>query len=77
MLGISGVDCNITPIDFAAMARSVGALGVRVEHEVQLMAALHTAMQSSGPAVLDVVIDASEMAPIARRIQNLTWHDKK
>ncbi len=77
MSGISGVDCNITPIDFAAMARSVGALGVRVEHEVQLMAALHTVMQSSGPAVLDVVIDASEMAPIARRIQSLTWHDKK
>jgi acetolactate synthase-1/2/3 large subunit len=75
MLNLTGVDANTAPIHFANLARSMGALGLRVDNEHQLNAALSTALVNPGPTVLDVSIDADEMAPISRRIQSLTWNE--
>jgi acetolactate synthase I/II/III large subunit len=43
--------------DLAAMARAVGAQGIRVHRRADLRAAVKTALAASGPCVLDVAID--------------------
>ena len=63
VLGMSGADALIPEVDFAAMARSMGADGVRVQHESELDAALVLAMRAEGPFVVDVLIDPERMAP--------------
>jgi len=52
-----------TPIDVAAMARSLGAKGVRIESPLELRRALEEALGESGPTVIDAVIDGDEVAP--------------
>lgn len=49
--------------DYAAMARSMGALGLRVESPGDLGSALSTALDSGRPAVLDVIVDAEVKPP--------------
>jgi acetolactate synthase-1/2/3 large subunit len=58
--------------DFVALARAVGADGVRVETEVELDAALRRAIAAPGPFVVDVRTDPSETAPFGMRNQNLS-----
>ena len=57
--------------DFAAIARAVGADGIRVDREAELDAALQTALEAPGPFVVDVVIDPDEQAPVGKRNQSL------
>jgi acetolactate synthase-1/2/3 large subunit len=49
--------------DFAAMARAMGAEGVRIEKPDQLGAAIKDALKSGRPTVIDVIVDASIAAP--------------
>jgi len=59
-------------IDSAALARSVGAEGVRAESPAELRAALQKALASDGPTVIDAVIDPHELAPtLVRRAETL------
>jgi acetolactate synthase I/II/III large subunit len=51
-------------VDFAALARVLGAHGERVEDPAQLLAALKRALASGQPAVVDVVIDKNFHAPV-------------
>jgi pyruvate dehydrogenase (quinone) len=46
--------------DFAALARSIGLYGVRVEHPEELDKALFGAFNHDGPAVVDVLTDRQE-----------------
>ncbi|WP_424211196.1 pyruvate dehydrogenase [Streptomyces sp. BI20] len=48
--------------DFAAMARAVGAYGVRVEKPKQLSGALKDAFRHPGPALVDVVTDPDALS---------------
>jgi acetolactate synthase-1/2/3 large subunit len=57
--------------DFVAIARAMGADGVRVHRERDLEAALRAGLASRGPFVIDVIIDPSEAAPTTRRNQSL------
>ena len=57
-----GVDYN--DVDFAALARVLGAFGERVEEPAALPAALQRALASGRPAVVDVVIDKDFLAPV-------------
>jgi acetolactate synthase-1/2/3 large subunit len=57
--------------DFVAIARAMGADGVRVDRECDVEAALRAALASPGPFVVDVIIDPSEPAPSSRRNQSL------
>jgi acetolactate synthase-1/2/3 large subunit len=50
--------------DFALLARSYGAQGIRVESPRDLGDALETALESGRPTVVDVVMDR-EQAPVA------------
>ncbi|MEM9553943.1 MAG: thiamine pyrophosphate-dependent enzyme [Acidobacteriota bacterium] len=70
-LGLSGDEIDIPRVDFAALARSVGAQGQRVTCEDELDAALDAAMAADGPVVLDVQIDASEPSPLLQRFESL------
>jgi acetolactate synthase-1/2/3 large subunit len=57
--------------DFVAIARAMGADGVRVEREGDIAMALELARASAGPFVVDVVIDREELAPAGNRNQSL------
>lgn len=59
------VDYN--DVDFAALARTLGAFGERVVHPGDLEPALHRALDSGLPAVVDVVIDQRTLAPVVFR----------
>ena len=65
-LGLSA-DAGIPQVDFAAFARAQGAGAIRVDHEVQLDAALAEAMAADGPFVIDVRIDPRCKAPASLR----------
>ncbi|MGK7925455.1 MAG: thiamine pyrophosphate-dependent enzyme [Spirulina sp.] len=76
MLGHQHVNARIPETDFAAIARGMGAEGVRVECESEIFWLLERAMRSPRPIVVDVRIDASYKAPIGSRIQSLKSQEK-
>jgi thiamine pyrophosphate-dependent acetolactate synthase large subunit-like protein len=51
-------------VDFAALARVLGAHGERVEDPAQVLPALKRALASGQPAVVDVAIDKNFHAPV-------------
>jgi len=59
------------PLDVAAMAEAMGALGFRVERPGELARTLREALASGRPAVIDARIDPEEMPPLALRIETL------
>ena len=69
-LGLSA-DARIPEVDFAMLARALGAEGLRVEREADLVPALERAMAASGPFVLDVRIDPTRRAPSQGRNRGL------
>jgi len=71
MLGFKGMDAKIPQANFVKIAYGMGASGIRVEKESDIQAALEKAMVSTGPFVVDVVIDPSRLAPIGGRIESL------
>jgi acetolactate synthase-1/2/3 large subunit len=71
-LGWSPFAVDIPRVDFVALARAVGADGVRVEREHDLDAALETALQADQPFVVDVITDPAETAPTGARNQSLS-----
>jgi acetolactate synthase-1/2/3 large subunit len=52
-------------VDFARLANDIGALGIRVEKPADFAPALHNALQSGRPALIDVVTDIEAIAPTA------------
>jgi pyruvate dehydrogenase (quinone) len=60
--GMSPFGCNLKNPDFAALARSVGLFGVRVEDPAELRPALEQALAYPGPALVDVVTDPNVLA---------------
>lgn len=82
-LGYVPEGTEIPRVDFVAIARAVGADGVRVASEQELDAALQQAMAASGPFVVDVLIDPGESPPVASRNDRLreqgadsTWQEE-
>ncbi|MDQ0390872.1 ubiquinone-dependent pyruvate dehydrogenase [Labrys monachus] len=53
---------SLTNPDFAAMARAVGIHAIRVEDPAELDAAIRDVLAHDGPALLDVVTNAQELA---------------
>ena len=52
-------------VSFAALAETMGALGLRVENPADIPGALETAFASGRPTVIDVVSDIEAQAPLA------------
>jgi acetolactate synthase-1/2/3 large subunit len=57
--------------DFAAIARAMGAGGVRVECESDVAAALRLGLVAEVPFVIDVLVDPTEIAPSGQRNASL------
>lgn len=55
--------CDYTNVDYAAVARAFGCVGIRVTHPSQIRPALEEAFASGRPALIDVVIDAEVIPP--------------
>lgn len=71
MLGWQPFGTALERVDFVALARSLGAAGEAVGNELALDAALGRALAAEGPYVIDVAIDAREVAPSGRRHKTL------
>ena len=52
-----------TSVDFARVATDIGALGIRVERPGDFSKALHEALKSKRPAIIDVITDIEAIAP--------------
>ena len=72
MLRLNALPTALPRVDFAGMARAMGATGMRVEHESDLDEALRIAMATPGPCVVDVCISTEEVAPFGSRIAVLS-----
>ncbi|MBD2414629.1 acetolactate synthase [Nostoc calcicola FACHB-389] len=70
-LGFNDVDATIPQADFVKIAQGMGSDGIRVQSEYEIQAALEKAMAATGPFVVDVVIDPTEIAPTQSRNQSL------
>jgi acetolactate synthase-1/2/3 large subunit len=51
-------------VDLASVAQSMGATGIRVTRPAELEKALSVALETDGPAVIDVVTDIDALAPL-------------
>jgi thiamine pyrophosphate-dependent acetolactate synthase large subunit-like protein len=60
-----GVDYN--DVDFAALARVLGAFGERVTEPSVVLPAIKRALDSGLPAVVDVLIDQNTLAPVVHK----------
>ncbi len=52
---------KISSPDFVKLAQSYGALGIRVEHEDEIVPALKEALSYNGPVVIDFICESFEM----------------
>ena len=64
-------DARMPEVDFAMLAKALGAAGEIVASELELDAALETAITAKGPFVLDVRIDPASLAPSMARNRGL------
>lgn len=72
-LGMEPVETQLPRTDFAELARCQGAVGLRVDNERELAAAIAEALVTPGPVVIDVRLDPAVPSPIlALRIKSLT-----
>ncbi len=69
--GLDPVETDIPRTDFVAIARGMGADGVRVENEAELEVAIAMALEADGPFLIDVGIDATEPSPFLERVRLL------
>jgi thiamine pyrophosphate-dependent acetolactate synthase large subunit-like protein len=70
VLGLEA-DARIPEVDFAMLAKAMGAAGEIVESEFDLDRALKTALLAKGPYVLDIRIDPTCPAPSRARNRGL------
>jgi acetolactate synthase-1/2/3 large subunit len=55
---------DFTDIDYAAVARNLGAEGRRVTDPAKLIPTMHEALESGEPWLIDAVVDKEAMAPV-------------
>jgi acetolactate synthase I/II/III large subunit len=56
---------TFSKVNFAAIAESMGAMGIRVEKPGELDAAMAKALEAKRPVIIDVVTDIDALAPVA------------
>jgi sulfoacetaldehyde acetyltransferase len=61
------VGADIQNPDFAEVARSMGAVGIRVEKPEELGAVIEEAIKSNKPTVIDIQVDGTQLAPPFRK----------
>jgi pyruvate dehydrogenase (quinone) len=68
-LGYKPFGIELGPIDFVAVAKACGAAGYHAETAADLAPAIEAALKSSGPAVIEVVVDPDERPAMPGRLQ--------
>jgi len=71
ILGMTGADAIIPETDFEMIARGMGAEGIRVTKESEILSALKKAIAVNGPIIVDVLIDPDRPAPSKGRNKGL------
>lgn len=61
------VGADIQNPDFAEVARSMGAVGIRVEDANELGNVIQKAIESNKPTVIDIQVDGTQLAPPFRK----------
>lgn len=61
------VGADIEGPNFAEVAKSMGANGIRVDNPEDLKEAFHAALKSDKPTVLDIQVDGTQLAPPFRK----------
>ena len=74
LCGFEKVDTKIPHTNFALLAQAMGADGIGVEREQDLVTAIDRAFNSKMPFVVDVLIDPNQVAPISSRVRSLMTH---
>ncbi len=70
--GAEEIGFELPAVDFAMMARAVGARGVTVKNAAALDALdIPSLLEDGGPLLLDVYIDSEEVPPMASRLKEL------
>jgi pyruvate dehydrogenase (quinone)/pyruvate oxidase len=59
-LGNPEYGCELQPIDFVTVARGFGVAGFRIDEPSQCRATLMQALEASGPALIEAVVDPNE-----------------
>src|SRR5271167_2102670 len=70
VLGLQA-DAGIPEVDFAMLARAMGAAGEIVTSELEIDTALESAIAATCPFVLDIRIDPASLAPSMARNRGL------
>jgi acetolactate synthase-1/2/3 large subunit len=70
-LELSGAALDIPRVDFAAVARALGATATSVMYEEELDAALNAALRAEGPVVIDVAMRPGQPSPLMSRFESL------
>ncbi|MCM3570387.1 sulfoacetaldehyde acetyltransferase [Neobacillus mesonae] len=61
------IGADIQNPDFAEVARSMGAVGIRVEKPEEVGPAIQKAIESNKPTVIDIQVDGTQLAPPFRK----------
>jgi sulfoacetaldehyde acetyltransferase len=61
------VGADIDNPDFAEVARSMGAVGVRVDNPNELGSVIENAIKTNKPTVIDIQVDGTQLAPPFRK----------
>jgi len=70
--GAEAIGFELPPVNFAMMARAVGAVGISVENAQQLdELEIDQLLDTKGPVLLDIHIDPEEVPPMASRMKEL------
>jgi acetolactate synthase-1/2/3 large subunit len=70
-VGFNDADATIPQADFVKIAYGMGADGIRIQRESDIQAALEKAMAATGPFIVDVVIEPTQIPPSESRNQSL------
>jgi thiamine pyrophosphate-dependent acetolactate synthase large subunit-like protein len=76
-LGNPEYECDLQPIDFAAVAAAMGLKGYRVTHAQDCGKVLEQALAHSGPALVEVEVDPNEPLLPPKRIEKYAQNMEK
>jgi pyruvate dehydrogenase (quinone) len=68
-LGYQPFGIELGPIDFVAFAKACGAAGFRAETSSELRPAIDAALQSPGPALIEVTVDPAEPPAMPQKLR--------
>jgi len=66
--------CSFGPIDYVGLARSMGAMGLRIEQADAIVPTLKQALAAEGPVVIEVPIDYRDNGELVHSVEAAALH---